>query len=59
MGSSPHRIVQITDVYEDGRRRPVVVTSDERVVACTEEALHRVLGQAAGSSAQVGRPSDA
>ena len=59
MRSLPHRIVQITDLYEDGRRQPVLVTSDERVVACTERAVQRILGQSPEQSRDAGDLPDA
>jgi len=39
MHHEPRRLVQLTDVADDGSRRTVLVTADPEVVGATERAI--------------------
>ena len=56
--AAPRRLVQITDVDDEGRRLPVLVTSDPYVVAATERAIRERVGQL-GTGSGGGMPGQA
>lgn len=52
----PRRLVQIMDVDADGRRWPVLVTGDPRVIASTERAVRELVHRQVGAEVDPAPP---